>query len=84
MRRKTAKAIDLSNREFARVGDVAPGDRSNRRSLDRRHKSRLAVERHELDLDGLAIRIHVNDCSNVADSKLSAGTGSVSTTRSSS
>jgi len=48
------------------VGDVAPSDRSNRRSLDRRHGSCLAIEHDELDFERLAVRVDVNDGSNVA------------------
>jgi antitoxin VapB len=40
----------------ARVGDVAPSDGSNRRSLDRRDGSCLAIERDELDLKRLTVR----------------------------
>jgi hypothetical protein len=51
---------------------------------DGRDRSGLAIERHELDLEGLAVGVDVNDRPDIATLQPSAGTRSVSTTRSSS
>jgi len=41
-------------------------DRSNGRCHDGRDGRGLAIERHELHLEGLAVGVHVNDGPNVA------------------
>ena len=72
------------SRTAPRVGDVASGDRSNRRSLDRRHGRGIPVQGYELDLERLAVRVDMNDGSTSPLTRPSLGTAAVNTTRSSS
>jgi hypothetical protein len=55
--------------------NVPTGDRPNRRCLHR-DRCGLAIERHELDLEGLAVGVHVNDRSHVAANQILARHGS--------
>jgi hypothetical protein len=59
--------------------DVPTGDWPNGRGLNGGDRRGLAIERHELDLEGLAVGVNVNDGSNVAANQVLAGYGRSST-----
>ena len=54
-----------SSRQLASVGDLAAGDRSNLRGLDRRHSGRVTIKGGELHLKSLAVLIDVNHRPNI-------------------
>ena len=66
MRRKTAKASELSSFQFAGMRDVAAGDRSDGRGVDGHDGHRVPVERREFHLESAAVLVRVDDSSNIA------------------
>ena len=60
------RATRSRSSQLTRMRYLAAGDGSNCGCLDRRHSSRLAVERHELDLESLAVGVNVNDRPDIA------------------
>jgi hypothetical protein len=68
-----AASARLRSSQLTRMCNLAACDGSNRRRLHGGHSGRLTVERHELDLEGLAVGVNVNHRPDVANFQARVG-----------